>query len=162
MITTAKATTIKDRILDLKEKTIKQNADLLNEIEIKNRRIYKIFNDDSYDSKLRAHAYSFGITFIFEVLQKANAHRLLQENLKAKEIATQREDLIKNIYKQVNERLSIIEKAEKHDLQDFLKENDVYSIFEYGKLENFLNKESLFENQKIDKKINSKGKFNER
>ena len=72
-------------------------------------------------------------------------------------VILKKSDLIENLYKQVNERVEIIAKAEKHDLQDFLKENDIYSIFEDGKLEKFLekNESSLNLKEKSKIKINS-------
>ena len=46
-----------------------------------------------------------------------------------------KENLVEKIYNQVDERLKIIEKAETNDLKKFLKENDVYAIFENGKFD---------------------------
>ena len=57
------------------------------------------------------------------------------------------------MYEQVKERLDIVEKAEGNNLKDFLKENDVFSIFEKGKLEEFLNNK---ESKNMDESNNSK------
>lgn len=153
MITKAKATSIKDKILDLKEKIQAQKFELQTELETKKKVFHDTFNNSS-DKELIAHTYSIGVTLILDIFTKGNAHRLLQESLKANESLRDKRDLIENIYKQVNERLSIIEKAEFNDLEDFLKENDVYSIFKGDKLEKFINKENLLlDSYKSNKKL---------
>ena len=136
----ANKTMVRDKILDLKEKIAEQAADLKKEIELKNRRYLEIFNSDSKEVNNPGLVVTsvFSLLMVAQALQKGYTFAQLKEVLGADEILKNKENLVEKIYTQVEERLKIIELAETNDLKDFLKENDVYSIFENGKLEKFL------------------------
>lgn len=136
----ANKTIVRDKILDLKEKIAKQSADLKKEIELKNRRYLEIFNSDSKEVNNPGLVVTsvFSLLMVAQALQKGYTFAQLKEVLGTDEILKNKENLVEKIYTQVEERLKIIELAETNDLKDFLKENDVYSIFENGKLEKFL------------------------
>jgi hypothetical protein len=139
-MTNANKTIVRDKILDLKEKISKQSADLKKEIELKNRRYLEIFNSDAKEVNNPGLVVTsvFSLLMVAQALQKGYTFAQLKEVLSADEILKNKENLVEKIYTQVEERLKIIELAETNDLKDFLKENDVYSIFENGKLEKFL------------------------
>ncbi|MBF7071356.1 hypothetical protein [Aliarcobacter butzleri] len=153
----AKQIQIKDRILDLREKIEKQKNTLQKEIELKNKRMQEILNFKSSTNEILAINGFLAFVMTIDAVIKGYTINQFRESLKAEKILDEKGDLIENLYKQVNERVEIIAKAEKHDLQDFLKENDVYSIFEDGKLEKFLekNESSLNLKEKSKIKINS-------
>ncbi len=148
---------IKDRILDLREKIEKQKNTLQKEIELKNKRMQEILNFKSSTNEILAINGFLAFVMTIDAVIKGYTINQFRESLKAEKILDEKGDLIENLYKQVNERVEIIAKAEKHDLQDFLKENDIYSIFEDGKLEKFLekNESSLNSKEKSKIKINS-------
>lgn len=153
----AKQIQIKDRILDLREKIEKQKNTLQKEIELKNKRMQEILNFKDSTNEILAINGFLAFVMTVDAVIKGYAINQFKESLKGEKILNEKSDLIENLYKQVNERVEIIAKAEKHDLQDFLKENDVYSIFEDGKLEKFLekNESSLNSKEKSKIKINS-------
>ena len=153
----AKQIQIKDRILDLREKIEKQKNTLQKEIELKNKRMQEILNFKSSTNEILAINGFLAFVMTIDAVIKGYTINQFRESFKAEKILDEKGDLIENLYKQVNERVEIIAKAEKHDLQDFLKENDVYSIFEDGKLEKFLekNESSLNSKEKSKIKINS-------
>ena len=153
----AKQIQIKDRILDLREKIEKQKNTLQKEIELKNKRMQEILNFKSSTNEILAINGFLAFVMTIDAVIKGYTINQFRESLKVEKILDEKGDSIENLYKQVNERVEIIAKAEKHDLQDFLKENDVYSIFEDGKLEKFLekNESSLNSKEKSKIKINS-------
>ncbi|MCT7471186.1 hypothetical protein N5T90_09885 [Aliarcobacter cryaerophilus] len=153
----AKQIQIKDRILDLREKIEKQKNTLQKEIELKNKRMQEILNFKSSTNEILAINGFLAFVMTIDAVIKGYTINQFRESFKAEKILDEKGDLIENLYKQVNERVEIIAKAEKHDLQDFLKENDIYSIFEDGKLEKFLekNESSLNSKEKSKIKINS-------
>ena len=153
----AKQIQIKDRILDLREKIEKQKNTLQKEIEQKNKRMQEILNFKSSTNEILAITGFLAFVMTVNSVIKGYTINQFKESLKGEKILNEKGDLIENLYKQVNERVEIIAKAEKHDLQDFLKENDIYSIFEDGKLEKFLekNESSLNSKEKSKIKINS-------
>src|SRR5574344_1071262 len=153
----AKQIQIKDRILDLREKIEKQKNTLQKEIELKNKRMQEILNFKSSTNEILAINGFLAFVMTIDAVIKGYTINQFRESLKVEKILDEKGDSIENLYKQVNERVEIIVKAEKHDLQDFLKENDVYSIFEDGKLEKFLekNESSLNSKEKSKIKINS-------
>lgn len=139
-MTNANKTMVMDKILDLKEKIAKQSADLKKEIELKNKRYLEIFNSDSKESNNPGIVITsiFSLMMVAQAIQKGYTFAQLKEVIKNDEILKNKENLVEKISTQVEERLKIIELAETNDLKDFLKENDVYSIFENGKFEKFL------------------------
>ena len=153
----AKQIQIKDRILDLREKIEKQKNTLQKEIELKNKRMQEILNFKSSTNEILAINGFLAFVMTIDAVIKGYTINQFRESLKVEKILDEKGDSIENLYKQVNERVEIIAKAEKHDLQDFLKENDIYSIFEDGKLEKFLekNESSLNSKEKSKIKINS-------
>lgn len=158
-MTNANKTLIKDKILDLREKIKHQSANLQKEIEQKNRRYLEIFHNDSKEANNPGLVVTsiFSLIMVSQALQKGYTLAQLKEVLRTDEILKNKENLVEKIYIQVNERLKIIELAETNDLKDFLKENDVYSIFENGKLEKFLElgKDDLKSKQNESKKDNN-------
>lgn len=153
----AKQIQIKDRILDLREKIEKQKNTLQKEIELKNKRMQEILNFKSSTNEILAINGFLAFVMTIDAVIKGYTINQFRESLKVEKILDEKGDSIENLYKQVNERVEIIAKAEKHDLQDFLKENDIFSIFEDGKLEKFLekNESSLNLKEKSKIKINS-------
>ena len=153
----AKQIQIKDRILDLREKIEKQKNTLQKEIELKNKRMQEILNFKSSTNEILAINGFLAFVMTIDAVIKGYTINQFRESLKVEKILDEKGDSIENLHKQVNERVEIIAKAEKHDLQDFLKENDIYSIFEDGKLEKFLekNESSLNSKEKSKIKINS-------
>jgi hypothetical protein len=117
----------------------------------------EILNFKSSTNEILAINGFLAFVMTIDAVIKGYTINQFRESLKAEKILDEKGDLIENLYKQVNERVEIIAKAEKHDLQDFLKENDIYSIFEDGKLEKFLekNESSLNSKEKSKIKINS-------
>ena len=162
----ANKTMVRDKILDLKEKIAEQAADLKKEIELKNRRYLEIFNSDSKEVNNPGLVVTsvFSLLMVAQALQKGYTFAQLKEVLGADEILKNKENLVEKIYTQVEERLKIIELAETNDLKDFLKENDVYSIFENGKLEKFLElgKDDLKSKNHEKKKENTMEESHER
>lgn len=162
----ANKTMVRDKILDLKEKIAEQAADLKKEIELKNRRYLEIFNSDSKEVNNPGLVVTsvFSLLMVAQALQKGYTFAQLKEVLGADEILKNKENLVEKIYTQVEERLKIIELAETNDLKDFLKENDVYSIFENGKLEKFLElgKDNLKSKNHEKKKENTMEESHER
>lgn len=158
-MTNANKTLIKDKILDLREKIKHQSANLQKEIEQKNRRYLEIFHNDSKEANNPGLVVTsiFSLIMVSQAFQKGYTLAQLKEVLRTDEILKNKENLVEKIYTQVNERLKIIELAETNDLKDFLKENDVYSIFENGKLEKFLElgKDDLKSKQNESKKDNT-------
>lgn len=155
-MTNASNTIIKDKILDLKSRIKNQAISLRKEIEQKNKRYLEIFHKNSNESNNPGLVVTgiFSLIMVIQALQKGYTQAQLKEVLRADEILKNKETLVEIIYTQVNERLKIIELAEKNDLQNFLKENDVYSIFENGKLEKFLELDE--DNLKTKKRENKK------
>lgn len=92
----------------------------------------------------------YSLIFILDAIRKGNTLIQLQESLQAQDLLKNKGNLVETLYQQVNDRLDIIEKAENKDLKEFLKDNDVYSVFEHGKLEKFL------DNDKSEEKFSSK------
>ena len=90
-----------------------------------------------------------GIMMTLEAIRKGHTLNQLKESLKTQNLLENKDELVEKLYTQVNERISIIEKAENHDLKEFLKENDVYSVFEEGKLEKFLDNDKSKDNTSI-------------
>lgn len=148
-MTKANKIQIKDKILDLREKIQKQSKELHHQIEQKNKRFENLL-DNSEDSTQSRTFLSMvgvlGIMMTLEAIRKGHTLNQLKESLKTQNLLENKDELVEKLYTQVNERISIIEKAENHDLKEFLKENDVYSVFEEGKLEKFLDNDKSKDN----------------
>ncbi|MCT7566049.1 hypothetical protein N5T96_06815 [Aliarcobacter butzleri] len=155
MTTNAKRNEIRDRILDLKERTKRNKIDFQNELNSKKKSYERVFSESNNMEKSPIIGMSGFLFFILliESMRKAWAIENLRKSLKANEKLKEQSRLVDDICTQVNNRLEIIAKAEKNDLHDFLKDNDVYSIFEDGKLEKFLSKE---EKEKDKNKVKEK------
>ncbi len=152
-MTKANKTIIKDKILDLREKIQQQSRDLHKEIEQKNKRYESLLGKSLEPNSGTVMTGVFSLIFILEAIRKGNTLIQLQESLKAQDLLKDKDNLVNKLYHQVNERLDIIEKAENKDLKEFLKDNDVYSVFEDGKLEKFL------DNDKSEEKLSSKENY---
>lgn len=141
----ANKTIIKDKIFDLRERIQKQNKNLQKQIKQKTKRFENLLDNsqDSSQSRLYIGMTGFlGIMMTFEAIRKGHTLNQLKESFKTQDLLQNKDNLVEKIFYQISERMEIIEKAETHDLKEFLKENDVYSIFENGKLEQFLDKDN--------------------
>ena len=150
-MTKANKTQIKDKIFDLRERIQKQNKDLQKQIKQKIKRFENLLDNsqDSSQSRLYIGMTGFlGIMMTFEAIRKGHTLNQLKESFKTQDLLQNKDNLVDKLFHQISERMEIIEKAEAHDLKDFLKENDVYSIFENGKLEQFLDKDNSLSKSK--------------
>lgn len=77
---------------------------------------------------------------VLQVLEKATSKSNLEDILKEEKLFKDNQELTEKFAKELTERLEIIEKAEKHDLEDFINKNDIYAVFEDDKLKKFLEK----------------------
>lgn len=153
-MTNASKIDIKNRLKDLKETTFKQAYQFQKELDSKKKRFHDVFeksnsNEKSDTNPVSAMAGLLAFLKIIEIYKKSKALQQLKENFQANEELRKKEQLVEKLYAQVVERLDIIEKAETNDLQDFIKDNDVYAVFEKDKLEEYMN-----DNEKSDSKEN--------
>lgn len=168
-MTKANKTQIKDKILDLREKIQKQSKELHHQIEQKNKRFENLLDNSEDSTQSRTFLSMVGVLSILmtlEAIRKGHTLNQLKETLKTQNLLENKGELVEKLYNQVNERISIIEKAENNDLKEFLKENDVYSLFEEGKLEKFLDNDKSKDNTLVkqyeNKKDNTMEIFHER
>lgn len=158
-MTKANKTQIKDKILDLREKIQKQSKELHHQIEQKNKRFENLLDNSEDSTQSRTFLSMVGVLSIMmtlEAIRKGHTFNQLKESLKTQNLLENKGELVEKLYNQVNERISIIEKAENHDLKEFLKENDVYSVFEEGKLEKFLDNDKSKDNTLVKEYENKK------
>lgn len=158
-MTKANKIIIKDKILDLREKIQKQSMDLHEQVKKKKDRFHDIFeesNDKSDTNPIAAMSGLLALSKVVDAIRKGKALFQLRESLEAQNLLRNKDNLVDKLYYHVNERLDIIEKAETKDLKDFLKDNDVYSVFEDGKLEKFLDNDKSEDN--LSSKENDKKK----
>ena len=153
-MTNASKIDIKNRLKDLKETTFKQAYQFQKELDSKKKRFHDVFeksnsNDKSDTNPVSAMSGLLAFLKIFEMVKKGKALQQLKESFQANEELRKKEQLVEKLYTQVVERLDIIEKAETNDLQDFIKDNDIYAVFEKDKLEEYMN-----DNEKSDSKEN--------
>lgn len=154
----ANKTIIKDKVLDLREKIQRQSRELHHQIEQKTKRFEKLLDMEQESNPAIVMTGVFALLTTLDAVRKGHTLSKLKESLQTQNLLHNKDNLVDKLYHQVNERISIIEKAENHDLKDFLKENDVYSIFEKGKLETFLDssKDKSLSKQNENKKDNTK------
>jgi hypothetical protein len=158
-MTKANKTQIKDKILDLREKIQKQSKELHHQIEQKNKRFENLLDNSEDSTQSRTFLSMVGVLSILmtlEAIRKGHTLNQLKETLKTQNLLENKGEVVEKLYNQVNERISIIEKAENHDLKEFLKENDVYSVFEEGKLEKFLDNDKSKDNTLVKQYENKK------
>jgi hypothetical protein len=153
-MTNASKIDIKNRLKDLKETTFKQAYQFQKELDSKKKRFHDVFeksnsNEKSDTNPVSAMAGLLAFLKIIEIYKKSKALQQLKESFQANEELRKKEQLVEKLYTQVVERLDIIEKAETNDLQDFIKDNDIYAVFEKDKLEEYMN-----DNEKSDSKEN--------
>lgn len=163
-MTNSSKTIIKDRLHDLRERTKKQTIELHKEIDKKKKRLNSLFQDFEINNSNPALVFSGSLAFahIFVLILKARSFIQVAEALRAEKLLQEKDSSVEKLYNQVCERISIIETAEKNDLENFLKTNDVYSIFENGKLEKFLEDNDSSKKEKTKTQINSEEITNER
>lgn len=137
-MTKANKTIIKDKILDLREKIQKQSRDLHKQIEQKTKRFENLLDNSQESNPAIVLTGVLGLIMTVDAIRKGHTLNQLKESLQAQNLLQNKDNLVDKLYHHVNERLDIIEKAENKDLKEFLKDNDVYSVFEHGKLEKFL------------------------
>lgn len=159
-MTKANKTIIRDKVLDLREKIQKQKKELHHQIEQKTKKFEKLL-DMEQESGNPAIVMSGVLALLttLDAIRKGHTLSKLNESLQTQNLLHNKDNLVDKLYHQVNERLDIIEKAENKDLKEFLKENDVYSMFEHGKLEKFLDndksKDNFLSKQNESKKDNT-------
>ncbi len=151
-MTKANKIQINDKIIDLRAKIQKQSKELHHQIEQKNKRFENLLDNSEDSTQSRTLLSMVGVLSIMmtlEAIRKGHTLNQLKESLKTQNLLENKDELVEKLYTQVNERISIIEKAENHDLKEFLKENDVYSVFEEGKLEKFLDNDKSKDNTSL-------------
>lgn len=156
-MTKANKTVIKDKILDLREKIQQQSRDLNKQIEQKTSRFENLLDNADGTNPIATMSGVFALVIIYNSIIKGYTLQQLKESLQVQNLLQNKNNLVDKLYHQVNERLDIIEKAENKDLKEFLKDNDVYSVFENGKIEEFLNNDKSKDNsssKENDKKKN--------
>lgn len=156
-MTKANKTVIKDKILDLREKIQQQSRDLHKQIEQKTSRFENLLDNPNGTNPIATMSGVFALVIIYNSIIKGYTLQQLKESLQVQNLLQNKNNLVDKLYHQVNERLDIIEKAENKDLKEFLKDNDVYSVFENGKIEEFLNNDKSKDNsssKENDKKKN--------
>ena len=155
-MTKANKTIIKDKILDLREKIQKQSRDLHKQIEQKTKRFENLLDNSQESNPAIVLTGVLGLIMTVDAIRKGHTLNQLKESLQAQNLLQNKDNLVDKLYHQVNERLDIIEKAENKDLKEFLKDNVVYSVFEHGKLEKFLDNDKSEDN--LSSKENDKKK----
>lgn len=153
-MTKANKTIIKDKVLDLREKIQRQSRELHHQIEQKTKRFEKLLDMKQESNPAIVMSGVLALLTTLDAIRKGHTLNQLKESLQTQNLLHNKDNLVDKLYHQVNERISIIEKAENHDLKDFLKENCVYSIFEKGKLETFL--DSSKDNKSLSKQNENK------
>jgi len=152
-MTTAQKLEIKNRLLEMRDETRRQKNELEKETQKKNQKLEDLKDISNTNSLYNNVIGLTALTEIIELIRKISTIQNLRKNHEVNSQINAKEQLINNLYEQVKERLDIVEKAEGNNLKDFLKENDVFSIFEKGKLEEFLNNK---ESKNMDESNNSK------
>ncbi|MFW2578768.1 hypothetical protein [Aliarcobacter butzleri] len=145
-MTKANKTVIKDKILDLREKIQQQSRDLHKQIEQKTKRFENLLDNADGTNPIATMSGVFALVIIYNSIIKGYTLQQLKESLQVQNLLQNKNNLVDKLYHQVNERLDIIEKAENKDLKEFLKDNDVYSVFGNGKIEEFLNNDKSKDN----------------
>lgn len=165
-MTNASRIEILNRLKDMRETTQIQKGELQKEIQNKNQKL----EDIKSNSKDKHGLFSdmLGLSALIQIVERVRRKRILKDIQKAIESnfeLNKKEHLVNNLYEQVKERLDIIDKAKTNELHDFLKENDVYSIFEKGKFEEFTNNKENKEsntNETSNKNSNESDKENKK
>ncbi|TLS71390.1 hypothetical protein FE246_07195 [Aliarcobacter thereius] len=140
-MTQSKRINIKDKVLELREKTLKQRQDYEQGSELKKRRYQNILNsNEMLSNPILAINGATAMFAVLQVLEKATSKSNLEDILKEEKLFKDNQELAEKFAKELTERLEIIEKAEKHDLEDFINKNDIYAVFEDDKLKKFLEK----------------------
>lgn len=140
-MTQSKRINIKDKVLELREKALKQRQDYEQVIELKKRRYQNILNsNEMLSNPILAINGATAMFAVLQVLEKATSKENLEDILKQEKLFKDNQELTEKFAKELTERLEIIEKAEKHDLEDFINKNDIYAVFEDDKLKKFLEK----------------------
>jgi negative regulator of replication initiation len=149
MVTNAKKIDFIQKIKDMQERTKNSKKELLKQIDTKDED-YKIFSSKLKEIQESNHDI-FGLMALADIyyltkkqLAKKELNRLENQN----EITTEKEKLINDFFEQVGERINIIEKAESHDLKEFLNNNSLYEIFDDKKFEKYINPQNIAENIK--------------
>lgn len=145
-MTKANKTIIKDKVLDLREKIQKQKKELHHQIEQKTKKFEKLLDMEQESNPAIVMTGVLALLATLDAIRKGHTLNQLKESLQTQNLLHNKDNLVDKLYHQVNERLDIIEKAENKDLKEFLKDNDVYSVFEHGKLEKFLDNDKSKDN----------------
>lgn len=155
---------IKNRMQEMMERTRKQKLELQKEIEEKSQKFQDAKDESVKNQNNNSNIFSqlAGLELLIKILdeiRKEERLRSLKEALEKAFELNQKEALTYSMNKQIEERLEIISKAETNGLKDFLKENDVYSVFEKGKLEDYIENKNSSNNENLnDNNSNSENK----
>lgn len=147
MITNAKKIDFMQKIKDMQERTKNSKKELLKQIDEKDED-YKTFSSKLREIQSSNHDVLglMALVDIYYLTKKELAKKELNRLENQNETTTEKEKLINDFFEQMTERINIIEKAESHDLKEFLNGNSIYEIFDDKKFEKYVNPQNIKEN----------------
>ncbi len=147
MVTNAKKIDFMQKIKDMQERTKNSKKELLKQIDEKDED-YKTFSSKLREIQSSNHDVLglMALVDIYYLTKKELAKKELNRLENQNETTTEKEKLINDFFEQMTERINIIEKAESHDLKEFLNGNSIYEIFDDKKFEKYVNPQNIKEN----------------
>ena len=147
MVTNAKKMDFMQKIKDMQERTKNSKKELLKQIDEKDED-YKTFSSKLREIQSSNHDVLglMALVDIYYLTKKELAKKELNRLENQNETTTEKEKLINDFFEQMTERINIIEKAESHDLKEFLNGNSLYEIFDDKKFEKYINPQNVKEN----------------
>lgn len=147
MVTNAKKIDFIQKIKDMQERTKNSKKELLKQIDAKDED-YKTFSSKLREIQSSNHDVLglMALVDIYYLTKKELAKKELNRLENQNETTTEKEKLINDFFEQMTERINIIEKAESHDLKEFLNTNSIYEIFDDKKFEKYINPQNIKEN----------------
>ena len=147
MVTNAKKMDFMQKIKDMQERTKNSKKELLKQIDEKDEN-YKTFSSKLREIQSSNHDVLglMALVDIYYLTKKELAKKELNRLENQNETTTEKEKLINDFFEQMTERINIIEKAESHDLKEFLNGNSLYEIFDDKKFEKYINPQNVKEN----------------
>ena len=147
MVTNAKKIDFMQKIKDMQERTKNSKIELLKQIDEKDED-YKTFSSKLREIQSSNHDVLglMALVDIYYLTKKELAKKELNRLENQNETTTEKEKLINDFFEQMTERINIIEKAESHDLKEFLNSNSLYEIFDDKKFEKYINPQNIKEN----------------
>lgn len=143
MVTNAKKMDFMQKIKDMQERTKNSKKELLKQIDEKDEN-YKTFSSKLREIQSSNHDV-LGLMALVDIYYLTKKE-LAKKELNRLENTTEKEKLINDFFEQMTERINIIEKAESHDLKEFLNGNSLYEIFDDKKFEKYINPQNVKEN----------------